>query len=414
MREYMQQLFAERIGGASFGLEEKIYKFEKIKQEKRLAIKNNPHLPLIDLGVGEPDWMADKLVVEKLSEESRKRENRFYADNGIDEFKIAASLYMKEVFKVDDLDWETEINHTIGAKSALSILPAAFINPGDITLMPVPNYPVIGTFTKYYGGEVVELPLLEENGFLPKFHELDEEIFKRAKLLYLNYPNNPTGAVATREFFEEVVTLAKKHQIIVIHDAAYAALTYDGQEPLSFLSIPGAKDVGVEIHSLSKAFNMTGWRIGFIAGHSKVIHAFKTIKDHCDSGQFIPIQKAASYAIQHPEITEKTVEKYSRRFELLSKGLRECGFQVEKPKGSIYLYTKAPIGLKDGPRFKNAEEFALYLIREHLISTVPWDDVGSYIRFSVTFEAEDERAEEQVVEMVKSRLKKVQFLFEER
>lgn len=124
--------------------------------------------------------------------------------------------------------------------------------------------------------------------------------------------------------------------------------------------------------------------------------------------------QAASYALQHPEITEKTVEKYSRRFELLSKGLRECGFQVEKPKGSIYLYTKAPIGLKDGPRFKNAEEFALYLIREHLISTVPWDDVGSYIRFSVTFEAEDERAEEQVVEMVKSRLKKVQFLFEER
>ena len=160
------------------------------------------------------------------------------------------------------------------------MLPAAFINRGDITLMPVPNYPVLATYTKYFGGEIYPLPLLEENGFLPRLDQIDDETLKRAKLLYLNYPNNPTGAVATVRFFEEVVAFAKKHHLIVIHDAAYAALVFDEEKPLSFLSVPGAKEVGVELHSLSKAFNMTGWRIGFIAGHPNLIKAFATIKDN--------------------------------------------------------------------------------------------------------------------------------------
>lgn len=409
--DYIQQLFADRIGGSSFGLKEEIFKFEKIKRAKRIALKEKPHMNLIDLGVGEPDAMADMRVVNKLYEEAAKPENRFYSDNGIQEFKEAASRYMAEVFGVNDLDPETEINHVIGSKSGLSLFPAAFINSGDITLMPSPCYPVLGTYTKYFGGEVVQLPLTKENNFLPRLDLIDQEVLKKAKLLYLNYPNNPTGAVATKQFFEEVVKFAKQNELIVVHDAAYAALMFDGEKPLSFLSVPGAKEVGVELHSLSKSFNMTGWRIGFIAGNAKLIKAFQTIKDNSDSGQFIPIQKAASFALSLPEITEETAKKYSRRHNLLVQVLRNCGFQVEKPKGSFYLYAEAPLGVEGGPTFQSAEEFSQYLIMEHLISTVPWDDAGKFVRFSVTFEASTEEEEQQVLQEIERRLKGVQFIF---
>lgn len=412
--DYIQQLFAERIGGPQFGLKEEIFKFEKIKRAKRKAIQENPGINLIDLGVGEPDAMADRRVVDKLYEEACKPENRFYADNGIQEFKVAAACYMDEVFGVSGLDPDTEINHVIGSKSGLSLLPAAFINPGDITLMPSPSYPVLATYTKYFGGEIVHLPLLKENGFLPRLDNIEPDVLKRAKLLYLNYPNNPTGATATTEFFEEVVEFAKKHEIIVVHDAAYAALMFDGEKPLSFLSVTGAKEVGVELHSLSKSFNMTGWRIGFIAGNAKLIKAFQTVKDNTDSGQFIPIQKAAAFAMSHPEITEETAKKYSRRHDLLVEILRGCGFQVEKPKGSFYLYAEAPKAVKGGPQFLTAEDFSEYLIRKHLISTVPWDDAGRFIRFSVTFEAKSEEEEREVMKKIERRLKRDQFMFEGR
>lgn len=411
LTDYTQQLFAERIGGQTFGLKEEIFKFEKIKRAKKAALTENPHIELIDLGVGEPDEMADLSVVEKLSQEAARPENRFYSDNGIPEFKEAAARYMEEVFGVRDLNPETEINHVIGSKSALTMLPAAFINPGDITLMPTPSYPVLATYTKYYGGEVVQLPLLEENGFLPQLNQIDSETLKRAKLLYLNYPNNPTGAAATREFFEEVVSFAKQNNLIVVHDAAYAALVFDGEKPLSFLSIPGAKEVGVELHSLSKSFNMTGWRIGFIAGHPNLVKAFATVKDNSDSGQFIPIQKAAAYALAHPEITVRTAEKYSRRHESLVNVLRDSGFKAEKPKGSFFLYVEIPVGVVGGPTFASAEEFGQYLIREHLISSVPWDDVGNYVRFSVTFQADDREDEKKVIEEIRTRLSRVQFIF---
>ena len=409
--DYIQQLFANRIGGPQYGLEEEVYKFEKIKRAKKEAMRTKPEMELIDLGVGEPDEMADQSVVSILALEASKRENRFYADNGIDEFKQAAATYMKNVFGVDHLDPEKEINHVIGVKSALSILPTAFINPGDITIMPTPNYPVLGTHTEYLGGEVVYLPLLEENAFLPQLETLSDTVLKRAKLLYLNYPNNPTGAVATKEFFERVVKFAREHQLIVVHDAAYASLIFNGEKPLSFLSIPGAKEVGVELHSLSKSFNMTGWRIGFIAGNEKLVSAFKDVKDRYDSGQFIPIQKAAVYALEHPEITERIAEKYSRRHSLLVNILRECGFHIEKPKGSFFLYTKVPKAIEGGPKFQSAEDFSQYLIKELLISTVPWDDAGAYIRFSVTFQAQSLEEEKLVLNEIKNRLSSVRFIF---
>ena len=401
--EAIQKLFSERIGGKRFGLEEKIYKFEKIKRAKREAKERHPDMELLDFGVGEPDEVAPQMVIEALKVECGKPENRGYADNGIEELKVAAAEYMERVYGVAGIDPHTEVIHSIGSKCALAMMPAAFINSGDITLMTIPGYPVMATHTEWYGGEVVKLPLLEENKFLPDFSRLDEETLKRAKLLYLNYPNNPTGAGATREFFEEVVRLAKRYNIVVVHDAAYSALSYD-EKPLSFLSIEGAKDVGVEIHSFSKAYNMTGWRLAFLVGSPRVIKAFAYVKDNFDSGQFIAIQKAGIYALKHPELTEKIKAKYRRRLRLMVDALRDAGFSAKMPDGTFYLYVKAPKGAGD-TEFSNAEDASQYLIKEALISTVPWDDAGNFLRFSATFMAKDEGDEERVIEEMKRRLK---------
>ena len=393
MSDYIQNLFADRIGGKNFGKETVLYKFEKIKRARRAAEAEHPETPIIDMGVGEPDWMADPSVVERLAVEAQKYENRGYADNGILPFQEAAAAYMQKVFGVSGLNPQTEICHSIGSKPALAMLPQAFINPGDVAIVTVPGYGVLATMTRFLGGEAYALPLLPENDFLPDLNAVPPEIAKRAKLLYINYPNNPTGAVATPEFFQEVIDFAKKNEIIVVSDAAYAALTFDGYAPLSFLSVPGAKDVGVEIQSLSKAFNMTGWRLGFVAGNEKVVKAFACIKDNNDSGQFKAIQYAGAQALSTPSITERTVAKYSRRHDLLVKTLTEVGFRVKKPKGSFYLYAQAPKGIEGGEKFDTAEDFSQWLIREKQISTVPWDDAGHFIRFSVTFIADSEEAE---------------------
>lgn len=408
---YIQQNFANRIGGANYGKDTAIYKFEKIKRAKAAAKQEHPGTELIDMGVGEPDEMADAGIVAKLAEEAAKRENRGYADNGIPEFKEAAVRYLKNVFGVEGIDGATEVLHSIGSKPALAMLPSCFINPGDITIMTVPGYPVLGTHTKYLGGEVYNVELKKENGFLPDLSSIPEDIARRAKLLYLNYPNNPTGASATAEFFTEVVEWARKYGVVVVHDAPYAALTYDGLKPLSFLSVPGAKDVGVELHSLSKSYNMTGWRIGFIAGNPLVVKAFGDVKDNNDSGQFIAIQKAAAYGLDNPQITEKIAEKYSRRHNMLVDVLNGLGFTAEKPKGSFFLYVEAPKGVKGGRRFESGEDFSQYLIREKLISTVPWDDAGHFVRFSVTFIADGEEEEKRVISEIRRRLSDVEFEF---
>ncbi|WP_310550241.1 LL-diaminopimelate aminotransferase [Paenibacillus glufosinatiresistens] len=408
---YIQNNFADRIGGSNYGKDTNIYKFEKIKRAKASAKKDFPDIELIDLGVGEPDEMADAGIVAKLAEEAAKEENRGYADNGIAEFKAAAAQYLKDVFGVDGIDPDTEVLHSIGSKPALAMLPSAFINPGDITIMTIPGYPVLGTHTKYLGGEVYPVELKKENAFLPDLKSIPEEIARKAKLLYLNYPNNPTGASATPEFFAEVVEWAKKYNVVVVHDAPYAALTYDGVKPLSFLSVPGAKDVGVELHSLSKSYNMTGWRIGFVAGNPLIVKAFGDVKDNNDSGQFIAIQKAAAYGLAHPEITEAIAAKYSRRHDMLVEMLNGLGFSAEKPKGSFFLYVAAPKGVKGGRRFESGEDFSQYLIREKLISSVPWDDAGAYVRFSVTFAAKGIEEEKRVIGEIKRRLSDVEFEF---
>ena len=411
---YIQNLFAERIGGSQYGKSHAIYKFEKIKRAKRAATAAHPGKEIIDMGVGEPDEMAFPEVVAKLCEQARKPENRGYADNGDSVLKQAAAGYLERVCGVKGINPETEVLHSIGSKAALSILPAVLINPGDYVLMTIPGYPVFGTHAKYLGGRVHNLPLTEKNQFLPDLDSIPAEVLKQAKVLVLNYPNNPTGASATPAFFAQAVAFAKANRLVVIHDAAYAALVFEGR-PLSFLATPGGKDVGVELHSASKTLNMTGWRCGFVAGNELLVRAYGDVKDNTDSGQFLAIQHAAAHGLDHPEITEQIAAKYSRRMDGLAHLLVNAGFQARKPKGSFFLYVKAPSAAvkEDGTRvpFQSAEEVSQWLITEKLISTVPWDDAGAYLRFSVTFTAKNIVDEGRILAEMARRLSDARFEF---
>lgn len=403
---YFQSLFAERIGGANYGKGGAIYKFEKIKRAKRKALAEHPERKLLDFGIGENDEMADPAIRRLMADEINKPENRGYADNGIPAFKEAVARLMDREFDVR-LDPATEINHCIGSKTALAMLPAALINPGDVALMTVPGYPVAGTHTQYYGGEVHRLPLLAENDFFPDLDSIPADVSRRAKLLVINYPNSPTGKTATREFFERVVEFALANRVVVVQDAAHAMFSYDGP-PLSFLQTPGAREVGIEVHSLSKGWNMIGWRIGWVCGHERLVHALADVKDNCDSGQFIAIQQAAAAALDAPEIPRRTREKYRRRLEKLVAVLGRCGFDCRMPGGTYFLYTRSPRSIADGTTFASAEECSQYLIAEHSICTVPWDDAGAYLRFSVTYEADDETAEDALMAETERRLREIE------
>ncbi len=405
---WFQSLFAERIGGANYGKGTEIYKFEKIKRAKRAVLAAHPERSLLDFGIGENDEMADPLVREAMKRAIDKLDNRGYADNGIQAYKDAAAGFMKNVFGVT-LDPATEVNHAIGSKPALAMLPACFINPGDVTLMTVPGYPVAGTHTKYYGGEVYNLPLLEQNGYYPDLAGIPGDIKKRAKLLVINYPNSPTGAVATRDFYKRVIDFARTNQIVVVQDAAHILLTYD-QAPLSFLQVEGAKEVGVEIHSMSKGFNMIGWRMAFVAGHPTIVQAFADVKDNSDSGQFIAIQQAAALALNHPEIFERTCVKYQRRLKKLVAALTKVGFQAKMPGGTYFLYARAPKSCS-AKTFANAEEASQFLIHEQSVICVPWDNAGPYLRFSATYLAKDEKAEDALMEETVRRLGRLALRF---
>jgi LL-diaminopimelate aminotransferase len=405
---WFQSLFAERIGGVNYGKSNKIYKFEKIKRAKRSALAANPERRLLDFGIGENDDMADPLVRDVLKREVDKLENRGYADNGIAAYKEAAANFMRSTFGVS-LDPTTEINHAIGSKPALAMLPAVFINPGDVTLMTVPGYPVAGTHTAYFGGEVYKLPLLDENGFFPDLAAVPADIRRRAKLLVLNYPNSPTGAVATKDFYRRIIDFVHTNQIIVVQDAAHILLSYDGA-PLSFLQVDGARDVGVEIHSMSKGFNMIGWRMAFVAGHPKIVQAYADVKDNCDSGQFMAIQQAARTALDHPEIATAVRAKYQRRLEKLVAALQKVGFKAKMPSGTYFLYVRAPKACL-GQTFATAEDASQFLITEQSVCCVPWDDAGAYLRFSVTYLATTEADEDALMAETVERLGRLQLQF---
>jgi LL-diaminopimelate aminotransferase len=402
-------LFADRIGGAQFGRTEAIYKFEKIKRAKAAARAARPDTELLDFGVGEPDQMAPAAIREALKTAVDRPENRGYADNGIREFKLAAAAYMKGFFGVADLDPDTEIVHSIGSKPALAMLPLCFVNPGDVVLITTPGYPVLATHARYLGGEVAPLPLRREHGFFPDLDAIAPETAARAKLFYVNYPNNPTGAAATPEFFDRLIAFARRHRILIVQDAAYATLVYTGPR-LSILARPGGKECAIELHSMSKSYNMTGWRLGFVAGAAAAVKAFAEVKDNCDSGQFKAIQHAACAGIANLALSETIREHYRRRLDRLVAVLREAGFDATMPGGTFYLYVPAPVAAGDTP-FATAEDASQFLIREHSISTVPWDDAGRFLRFSATWESAGEADDDRVLNELRARLERARLKF---
>lgn len=398
----VQQLFAERIGGLAFGTSDEIYKFEKIKRAKAEAKARHPDIELLDFGIGEPDQMAPAVIRDALTLAANDPANRGYADNGIREFKVAAAEYMRKFFDISDLDPDAEIVHSIGSKPALAMLPLCFVNPGDTVLVTVPGYPVLATHARYLGGRTVKVPLLSENGFYPDLTAIATEDAERAKLFYVNYPNNPTGAAATEEFFDRLIAFADRHNILIVQDAAYATLAYDAP-PLSILSRPGGKNTAIELHSMSKSYNMTGWRLGFVAGSQRVIQAYAEVKDNVDSGQFKAIQIAACAGIADKKLSDEIRDHYKTRLRKLVVGLREAGFNARMPGGTFYLYVKAPDGA-GRISFSNAEQASQFLIKEHLISTVPWDDAGAFLRFSATFTSAGESDDARIIDELTRRL----------
>jgi len=398
----IQKLFADRIGGEKFGKANQIYKFEKIKRAKAEAKVNNPGIELLDFGVGEPDQMAPLPIRRALKQAVDQPLNRGYADNGIAEFKAAAAEYMKKFFGVKDLNPETEINHSIGSKPALAMMPLCFINPGDVALVTIPGYPVLATHTSYLGGKVVRIPLLRENGFYPDLEKIPNDLAREAKLFYVNYPNNPTGAAPSEIFFDKLIAFARKYNILIVQDAAYATLVY-GRKPLSILSRPGGKETAIELHSMSKSYNMTGWRLGFVAGQKRIIQAYAEVKDNIDSGQFKAIQMAACAGVANRKLSDTIKKHYETRLRKMVSALRAAGFEAEMPGGTFYLYVKAPSGAGKTV-FNNAEEASQFLIKNQLVSTVPWDDAGSFLRFSATFESKSDKDDDRVISELLRRL----------
>src|SRR6185295_14562987 len=243
----------------------------------------------------------------------------------------------------------------------------------------------------------------------PDLDGIPDDVRQKAKLLVINYPNSPTGATATRAFYQKVIDFAHKNKIVIVQDAAHILLSY-GEPPLSFLQMEGAKEVGVEIHSMSKGFNMIGWRMAFVAGHAKVVQAFADVKDNSDSGQFMAIQQAARAALDHPELGDQTRAKYHRRLKKLVDALSKVGFNIKMPGGTYFLYTRAPKGCGDRS-FANAEEASQFLIGEQSVICVPWDNAGAYLRFSVTYLAKDEAEEDALMAETVRRLGRLQLQF---
>ncbi|MDR2603493.1 MAG: aminotransferase class I/II-fold pyridoxal phosphate-dependent enzyme [Puniceicoccales bacterium] len=411
--QFAKKIFSERIGGKNFGNSNQIYKFEKIKRAKREALAKFPGRVLIDMGVGEPDDMAANSLIEALACEARKYENRGYADNGCQDFKEAVASYMKSQFNVS-LDPQTEIIHSIGSKAALSILSLCFVNPGDVVLMTTPGYPIFGTHSRYLLADIIYLPLRAKNSYLPALDDIPKHILQKTKVIVVNYPNNPTGACATKEFFRKLVHLAHEYSFLIINDAAYASLTFHGENRLSIFNVDGAKKVSLELHSMSKGFNMTGWRLGWVCGNSQLMAAYAHVKDLTDSGQFLAIQKAAAKALQNNmSIPVENAQKYERRMNQIAPILKNCGFNIGNVRAGFFLYTQIPNSAEYNDQkidFPSAEKFAEWMIADLGIVVVPWDDVEPSLRFSMTFGSKD-MDENKVIDLFRSRMSDVRFNF---
>jgi LL-diaminopimelate aminotransferase len=373
------------------------YLFARIDKIKQEEIKKGRKL--VALGIGDPDLPTPSFVIDRLTQAAKRPANHQYPSYwGMMDFRKAVASWYLDRFGVK-LNPESEVITLIGSKEGIAHIPLAFVNPGEAVLVPDPGYPVYQAATYFAGGVPLTFKLLEKNGFLPDFAELESLVQRgpKAKLLFLNYPNNPTSASATLEFFKEVVAFAKKHEIIVCHDNAYSEIYFDEKKQPSFLEVPGAMEVGCEFHSLSKTFNMTGWRVGFMVGNPKIVDGLAQVKTNVDSGAFNACQEAGIEALNHyASFCRELRGIYQERRDVLIPALQAIGLQCRKPDATFYAWARLPHG-------QSSEEFVLNLIREKGIVSTPGNGFGSagegYVRF--TF-CSDVSVLRQVAEALKS------------
>ena len=369
------------------------YQFASIDQENAEAKAKG--VDIINLGMGDPDRPTPDNIVAKLVEQAQNpATHRYPSYSGMREFRQAVADWYRDRFAVG-LDPDTEVVALIGSKEGIAHISLCFVDPGDINLVPDPGYPVYATGTMFAGGESYKMPLLEENGFLPDLNQIPEEVAKKALLMFINYPNNPTGAIADEKFFREVIAFAKAYDIIVCHDAAYTEVAFDGYQPISFLQVPGAKEVGIEFHSLSKSFNMTGWRLGWAVGNSQVIEALGRLKSNIDSGVWEAVQYAGIEALRGPkESIEAMQQLYARRRDVAVAGLEKLGWQLKKPQATIYLWPRVPKGY-------TATEFAQMLLEKTGVVVTPGIGYGEYGEgyFRISLCVEESRLAEAIERM---------------
>ncbi len=372
------------------------YLFAAIDKMKQDALSRG--VDVIDLSIGDPDIPTPQHIVDAMKKAVDKpAHHRYPSYEGMISYREAVANWYRQRFNVS-LDPKTEVLSLIGSKEGIGHIPLAFVNPGDVVLVPSPGYPVYPVGTLFAGGESCIMPLKEENGFLPDFKAIPEDKLKRAKLMFLNYPNNPTAAVAPEGFFKEAIELAAKYNIIICHDAAYSEVYYDNEKPMSFLNVEGAKDVGIEFHSLSKTYNMTGWRIGFAVGNRDVIFGLGKIKTNLDSGVFQAIQEASIIALQTEDAVLSRIRNiYQDRRDALYEGLKGLGIQINKPKATFYLWAKVPKGF-------DSTTFVAHLLEKTGVLGTPGVGFGApgegYIRFALTQSVE--RIKEAVERISKS------------
>jgi LL-diaminopimelate aminotransferase len=356
------------------------YLFAAIDQLKQKALAKG--VDLINLGIGDPDLPTPATIIQRLQRASEDPKNHQYPSyEGMLTFRQAAADWYQRRFGVR-LDPKNEVLTLIGSKEGIGHVPLAFINPGDVALIPDPGYPVYHAGTLFAGGRSHFMPLKKENHFLPEFDRIPKAVLKKARLLFINYPNNPTSATAGKEFFKEAIRFARRHKLIVCHDNAYSEVYFDGERPMSFLELDGAKEVGIEFHSLSKTFNMTGWRIGFAVGNPQILSALGKVKSNLDSGVFQAVQEAGIEALNLREAATDEIRKiYQERRDTLVSGLLGIGLSVDPPKASFYVWVGVPKGF-------TAMKFTMHLLDRAGIVTTPGSGFGKsgqgYIRMALT------------------------------
>lgn len=355
------------------------YLFAELDRKKKAVLEKG--VDLISLGVGDPDKPTPPHIIEAAKKALENPKHHTYPFGaGLIDFRKAVADFMKKRFSVD-VDPATEIYSLIGSKEGIGHLPLGVINPGEVVLVPDPGYPVYQGSTILADGEVFYMPLLEENGFLPDLDAIPAHVLEKAKLMFIGYPNNPTSAMATKAFFEKVVQFAKENEIVVAHDNAYSEM-YFGEPPISFLSIPGAKEIGVEYHSLSKTYNMTGWRLGWVCGNKDVIRQLATIKDNYDSGAFEVIQAAGIAALTSPQDCVEEMRKlYKTRRDFFVPALRKLGWNVNNPEATFYVWAHTPRGL-------SSMATVTHILENASVMCTPGNGFGpsgeGYVRFTLT------------------------------